>query len=275
MVIEPTVFEPLKFYCISSRLSKFGKPIASTAGNCPFLHLLQAQQWIDHSCTYCKHSRELTIPAPIASTAGNCPFPHLLQAQQWIDHSCTYCKHSRELPIPAPIASTAGNCPFLHLLQAQQGIAHSCTYCKHSRELTIPAPIASTAGNWPFLHLLQAQQGIDHSCTYCKHSRELSYLYPITVTPDASTYGWIDDLRFMSFSTVFRGWSSGAMVLGKLPVLGLPTSLDDSKARAYCAYSRCGSGLFGHFFSDLSSLYFLPFSGRRPDIDWNTVSKGR
>ena len=30
--------------------------------------------------------------------------------------------------------------------------------------------------------------------------------------------------------------------------------LDDSRARAYCACSRCGWGLFGHFFSHLSLL---------------------
>ena len=45
---------------------------------------------------------------------------------------------------------------------------------------------------------------------------------------------------------------------------------DYSRARAYCACSRCGWGLFGHFYSHLSFLLF----GRRPDIDWNTVSKG-
>ena len=72
-----------------------------------------------------------------------------------------------------------------------------------------------------------------------------------------------------------RGRSDGAMVLGKLPVLGRPASLDYSRARAFCAFSGCGWGLFGHFFSHLSFLFFLPFSGRRPDIDWNTVSKGR
>ena len=44
------------------------------------------------------------------------------------------------------------------------------------------------------------------------------------------------------------------MVLGKLPVLGRPSNLDYSRARAYCAYSRCGWGLFGHFFSHLSFL---------------------
>ena len=37
------------------------------------------------------------------------------------------------------------------------------------------------------------------------------------------------------------------MVLGKLPVPGRPTSLVYSRARAYCAYSRCGWDLSGHF----------------------------
>ena len=48
------------------------------------------------------------------------------------------------------------------------------------------------------------------------------------------------------------------MVLGKLPVLGRPTNLDYSRARAYCVYSRCGWGLFGHFFSHL--LFISSFS---------------
>ena len=30
----------------------------------------------------------------------------------------------------------------------------------------------------------------------------------------------------------FRGWSGGAMVLGKLPLPGRPTNLDESRARA-------------------------------------------
>ena len=45
------------------------------------------------------------------------------------------------------------------------------------------------------------------------------------------------------------------MVLGKLPVPGRPTYLDKSWARAYCACSRCGWGLFGHF----SLVYHLSF----------------
>ena len=57
-----------------------------------------------------------------------------------------------------------------------------------------------------------------------------------------------------SFLLWQRGWSGGVMVLGKLPVLGRPTNLDYSRARAYCAYSRCGWGWFGHFYSHLSFL---------------------
>ena len=53
---------------------------------------------------------------------------------------------------------------------------------------------------------------------------------------------------------IYRGWSDGAMVLGKLPVPGRPTNLVYSRVRAYCAHSRCGWGLFGHFFSTASFL---------------------
>ena len=61
-------------------------------------------------------------------------------------------------------------------------------------------------------------------------------------------------------SLVGRGWSGGAMVLGKLPVPGRPASLDYSRARAYCACSGCGWGLFGHFFSRLSFLFSFSLS---------------
>ena len=65
-----------------------------------------------------------------------------------------------------------------------------------------------------------------------------------------------------------KGWSGGAMVLGKLPVPGRPTNLDHCRARACCACSGCGWGFFGTFFlSSVVSLLFLPLSGRRPDID--------
>ena len=48
---------------------------------------------------------------------------------------------------------------------------------------------------------------------------------------------------------LYRGRSGGAMVLGKLPEPGRPTDLDYSRARAYCACSRCGWGLVWTFFS--------------------------
>ena len=53
-------------------------------------------------------------------------------------------------------------------------------------------------------------------------------------------------------------------MLGKVSVQGRPTSLDDSRARAYCACSRCGWGLFGHFFP----LIYL-FSFLSPSLGWS------
>ena len=44
---------------------------------------------------------------------------------------------------------------------------------------------------------------------------------------------------------------------GELPVPGRPIMLDLVRARAYCACSGCGRGLFGHFISHLSILFSL------------------
>ena len=45
------------------------------------------------------------------------------------------------------------------------------------------------------------------------------------------------------------------MVLGKFLVPGPQTTIaEDSRARVYCACSRCGWGLFEHFCSRLSFL---------------------
>ena len=55
----------------------------------------------------------------------------------------------------------------------------------------------------------------------------------------------------------------GAKVLGKLSVPGRPTNLDNSRARAYCACSRCGWGCLDIF--SLVYLFFLPLFGRRLD----------
>ena len=45
------------------------------------------------------------------------------------------------------------------------------------------------------------------------------------------------------------GWYDGT---GKTSSAGASYNLDDSRARAYCACSRCGWGLFGHSYSGLS-----------------------
>ena len=64
--------------------------------------------------------------------------------------------------------------------------------------------------------------------------------------------------KFNQLVLVFYwGWSVGAMVLCKFQVLGRPTYLDNSGANAYCACSRCGRDLFGHFFSHLLLLFSL------------------
>ena len=66
-------------------------------------------------------------------------------------------------------------------------------------------------------------------------------------------------------SSIPRGWSGGAMVLGKILVPSHPTNLDYSRVRAYCACSGCEWALFGHFFSRLTFLYFFSLSlGDRP-----------
>ena len=58
------------------------------------------------------------------------------------------------------------------------------------------------------------------------------------------------------------------MVLGKLLVPGRPTNLDYSRARAFCALQKVRVGAVWIFFlSSVISLFFLPLSGRRPDID--------
>ena len=64
------------------------------------------------------------------------------------------------------------------------------------------------------------------------------------------------------------GWSGGAIVLGNLPVPARPTNLVDRRASAVGAVD---------FFllSTIYSLFFLTLSGRRSDIDGNTVSMGR
>ena len=57
------------------------------------------------------------------------------------------------------------------------------------------------------------------------------------------------------------------MVLGKLPVPGRPAIWIIVGQGPNALAVGAGEGLFGHFYSPLYFPLFLPFSGRRPDID--------
>ena len=63
------------------------------------------------------------------------------------------------------------------------------------------------------------------------------------------------------------------MVLGKFPVPGRLTSLDNSRARAYCALIGAGWVVSIFFLSTVISHFYLPLSGRRPNIDCYIVVK--
>ena len=73
--------------------------------------------------------------------------------------------------------------------------------------------------------------------------------------------------KWLNSRPKWRGWSGGAMVLGKLPVPGRSINFDYSRAKAFFAYRRCGLGCLDIFTLAIISLFFLPLSGMRPDID--------
>ena len=81
-----------------------------------------------------------------------------------------------------------------------------------------------------------------------------------SVAKSISSFSQISLIHPFSLS----GWSDGEKVLCKFSVPGRPTNLDNRRARAFCACSRCGWGLFGHFFSPLSFLFSSPSLGDEP-----------
>ena len=92
---------------------------------------------------------------------------------------------------------------------------------------------------------LRMQQAL---AAHGRFERYLSYFIPTSIYCDIFlTYSSMFDCRSISR---FREWSGGAKVLGKLSVPGRHTYLDNSRARAYCACSRCG--FFSYLFSILS-----------------------
>ena len=60
-------------------------------------------------------------------------------------------------------------------------------------------------------------------------------------------------------------------MLGKLPLLGRPTNLDNSRTRAYCACSKCGWGSLDSFLSSVISIS-LSLGDARERL--KTLSKG-
>ena len=80
----------------------------------------------------------------------------------------------------------------------------------------------------------------------------------------------IVSLFFVFVCLACRGWSGGAMVLGKLPVLGRPT-IWITVGQGPTALAVGAGGFFFFFLtfllSSILSLFFLPLFGRWPDID--------
>ena len=85
----------------------------------------------------------------------------------------------------------------------------------------------------------------------------------------------VDDQISWAWSTINRlnrGWSGGAMVLGKLPVPGRPTifiTVGQGPIALAVGAGVCvcgGGGGFGHFYSHLSFLFFLPLFGRHGPV---------
>ena len=70
----------------------------------------------------------------------------------------------------------------------------------------------------------------------------------------------------------FRGWSDGVIVRGKLPVPGRPTIWMIVGQGPITLAVDAGGVVWTFSLSSIVSLLFLPLSGRRSDMDWNTVS---
>ena len=107
---------------------------------------------------------------------------------------------------------------------------------------------------------------IKHDQTICREINNSRSIYifcgiiPLCNFPYRNRVRSITLIPFEIISQNLVGWSGGAKVLSKLAVPGRPTNLEYSRARAYCACSRCGWGLFGHFFSPLSLLFSFSLS---------------
>ena len=82
-------------------------------------------------------------------------------------------------------------------------------------------------------------------------------------------FHYLFKISFSNELQILSGDGGGGDRVGRCncAMVGRPTNFDNSRARAYCACSRCGLGLFRHFFlSSIISFFYLPPSRRRPEI---------
>ena len=106
-----------------------------------------------------------------------------------------------------------------------------------------------------------------HSIWYVCIMHELFLVcYPISYGSVCKT-SWMA-LVFQLCLHLWDFYPNFRRILNSSTALSESYNLDDSRARAYCACSRCGWGLFGHFLlSSIFSLLFLSLTRRRLDID--------
>ena len=157
-------------------------------------------------------------------------------------------------PPPAPTASTIGPCPTVIQIVGRPGTG--------SLPSTI-APLDHPEGGAMVLGKLPVP------------GRPTIWITVGQGPTALARSGW-GLLRYF-YSHLSRGWSGGAMVLGKLPVPGRPTIWISVGQGPTALAVGAGGVVWTFLLSSILSLLFLPLFlfGRRPDIDCNTVSKGR
>ena len=118
-----------------------------------------------------------------------------------------------------------------------------------------PAPIASAIGPCPTIIQISRTPRPWKFIQHLRTTRPPPYgeIIPELKRGDYRRYRCTNKV-YLTCTTMIRGWSRGAMVLGKTSSARASYNLDYSRAWAYCACSRCRWGLFGHFYSQ---LFFL------------------
>ena len=130
-------------------------------------------------------------------------------------------------PPPAPTASAVGPCPTL--IQISRTPRH-WKFTQHHRTTRPPPPIALAVG--------AGGGGLDI----------FTLIYPFSFLSPSL---W--EMARYRLKYCLKGPLSPKQPTNQSRA-GPSYNLDYSRARAYCACSRCGWGLFGHFYSHLSVL---------------------